>query len=424
MPTFFNKESLEMSCESPIKIWKNNHARLDIPAADYYELKKVSFKEVPERIQVEIPCGKCLGCRLDHAGMWATRIAVEAKNWKKNCFITLTYNDNNLPLTDVGLMTLLKKDVQDFLKRLRYYEKGNEEWENPVTGKIENPIRYFCCGEYGPKGGRPHYHMAIFNWEPDDLKLWKQNKHGDPMFMSKKLQKIWGNGFVVVEELNFNSASYIARYTLKKAGLSGYTRIYSKEFWTSIEKDERFQGEIWDESLKYWEKWHRKTIKPIKETEDEFIIMSRGAGIGVKYWNENKDKIKRNKGILLKIKDKVKLKPIPRYYLKLWEKENWRECERFKYKQHEEAERKKYERIKKLNLPGLSDDEKLEWLRKQDAKFLKENLNKYKRIDVGVSPQGCAVEGLRHVDNTFSERLLVQIEGRRTYEKWKKYWKG
>ena len=412
-----------MVCESPIKVWKQNQARLDVPAKDYYEMKKISWKKVPDRIEVEIPCGKCLGCRLDHASMWATRIAVEAKNWKKNCFVTLTYNGPNLPLTDTGLETLQKKDIQDFLKRLRYYNKGNEEWEHPISGKKENPIRYFCCGEYGPKCGRPHYHMAIFNYCPDDLKFYKKNKHGDMIYTSKKLQDIWGNGFVTVEDLNFNSAAYIARYTLKKAGISGYTRIYTKEFWQSIELDERFQGEIWADELKYWNKFHRKQKKRVKEIEDEFVIMSRGAGIGVKYWNENKEKIKKNKGIMLKIGDKVKLKPIPRYYIKLWERENWLEVERFKYEQHKESEKHKYEIIKKLNLPKLTDEEKIEWLRKHNAKILKQNLSKYKRQDVGLYAQASAVAGRQPVEKSFSERIIRSMEGDASWKKWNNYFK-
>ena len=87
-------------------------------------------------------------------------------------------------------MTLVKKDIQDFLKRLRYHEKGYQSWENPKNNKIENPIRYLACGEYGTKGGRPHYHMALFNWKPNDLKPYKQNHNGDMLFTSHTLQQL------------------------------------------------------------------------------------------------------------------------------------------------------------------------------------------------------------------------------------------
>lgn len=362
-----------MTCFKPLKAWKQTEARLDIPAKDYYALKKVSFHEVKDREQIEIPCGHCLGCKLDHAAMWATRITMESKTWKKNCFVTLTYNTPSLPLTKEGLATLKKKHIQDFMKRLRYYEQGAETWTHPIKGIEENPIRYFGCGEYGPKGGRPHYHLAIFNWEPDDLVLYKQNKHGQPIFKSKKLQKIWGHGFVTVEELNFHTAAYIARYVQKKAGLSAQHREYTGELKKEWAEDER-NGNL-------WQKFIRKVKTPKKITEDEFILMSRGVGIGRLYWEQNKDKIKRNKGILLKIQDFVKLKPVPKYFKKLWEQENWEEYYRFKYEKQKDGIKTKMEIINKIKLPGNPSDE-LKWefyletqhkILKDKAKYLKRN---------------------------------------------------
>ena len=135
----------------------------------YYN--KGVFNPRKDYYKVCIPCGRCIGCRLDHANDWATRCALEAKNWKHNIFVTLTYNNEtdengnlkHLPLTKDKKVTLKKKDIQDFMKRLRWHMKGEMQWENPKNGKTENPIRYFACGEYGPTRGRPHYHMAIFN---------------------------------------------------------------------------------------------------------------------------------------------------------------------------------------------------------------------------------------------------------------------
>ena len=128
-----------------------------------------------------IPCGKCIGCRLDKANDWATRCTAEAKQWKTNCFITLTYNDEKIPKNN----SLRKKDLKDFWKRLRYYHKGIEKryWK----GKEEYPIRYFSCGEYGGQTGRPHYHAGIFNWKPTDLKLYKTNIQGDKLYTSEEL---------------------------------------------------------------------------------------------------------------------------------------------------------------------------------------------------------------------------------------------
>ena len=44
-----------------------------------------------------LPCGQCIGCRLDRSRAWAMRCIHEASLHDENCFITLTYNAENLP---------------------------------------------------------------------------------------------------------------------------------------------------------------------------------------------------------------------------------------------------------------------------------------------------------------------------------------
>lgn len=371
-----------MTCFHPIKAWQNPKADLNEHSILYYRHKKISFKPVKGWTEIEIPCNRCLGCRLDHANMHATRITLEAKSWKHNCFITLTYNDPNLPFTEKGKTTLRKKDLQDFLKRLRYYEKGKEAWENPINHKIENPIRFFACGEYGTKGtrakigGNPHYHIACFNWSPNDLVPYKQNKHGDWSYTSKTLQKIWSagtscendnRGFVVIEELNYNTACYIARYVQKKAGIKPHKRQYTGEYFFTEEIDER-NGE-------YYQKIHNVQVKKQHTQEDEFIDMSRGVGIGRQYWNLHKKEIKTNKGILLKIKDKIKLKQIPRYYKKLWEKENYIEYYRFKYEQQKDFVNKKAEIISTIKIQDNIYLDKWDFYLKSQEQILTQKAN-------------------------------------------------
>lgn len=80
-------------------------------------------------------------------------------------FVTLTYNNQNLPFTESGVPTLKKKDIQDFMKRLRERYK-----------KISNKkISYFFVGEYGKLKNRPHYHAIIFNLDNPELitEAWK-----------------------------------------------------------------------------------------------------------------------------------------------------------------------------------------------------------------------------------------------------------
>ncbi len=131
----------------------------------------------------------------------------------KNMFLTLTYNDKNLP--DDG--SLVKKDFQDFMKRLRKkicrYFHYNRDWIRHSV--CVNPIRYYHCGEYGEKLGRPHYHALIFGYEFPDLKFWREI-NGQILWTSKLLEKTWDKGFCSVGAVTFASAAYVARYIMKK----------------------------------------------------------------------------------------------------------------------------------------------------------------------------------------------------------------
>ena len=259
--------------------------------------------------ELEIPCGKCIGCKLDHANDWATRCWCEMQSWKNNCFITLTYNDKHLPKNGY----LNKKHIQLFMKKLRYYQKGIESWKNPISGKTENPIRFLLCGEYGPNGTRrPHYHLLIFNWKPQEkLKFYKENHNGDRLFISKTITKIWGKGFTTIGDLNYKSACYVSRYCTKKM--------------FNVKNNELKAAKI----------------------QPEFILMSRNGGIGIKYWNEYQKAILERDGILIKTKDKVKNKRIPKYFER-------------KYKEQNESEFKKYQDKKiikgKINMKKILEN--------------------------------------------------------------------
>jgi len=148
---------------------------------------------------VRLPCGKCVGCMDMRARSWATRCMNEASLHEQNCFVTLTYADEYLPLD--GKLCL--RDVQLFLKRLRKcYGAG---------------IRYFLCGEYGPNGDRPHYHLVVFGFDFPDKRPVKLLVHDWKQFSSESLDKLWGQGFTSVGPVTLESVRYVTRYCLKKA---------------------------------------------------------------------------------------------------------------------------------------------------------------------------------------------------------------
>lgn len=142
-----------------------------------------------------VPCGQCVGCRLERSRQWAIRISQEASLYDNNCFITLTYSDQYCP------KSLDLRHFQLFMKRLRK--------------KYGNGIRFFHCGEYGDLNGRPHYHAALLNFDFPDKKLYYSN-NGFNYYLSESLSDLWPFGIHLISDLTYDSAGYIARYVLKK----------------------------------------------------------------------------------------------------------------------------------------------------------------------------------------------------------------
>lgn len=153
------------------------------------------YENYDSKRYIRVPCGRCIGCRLDYARVWGERCSLEASQYKENMFLTLTYNDENLPLK------VSKKDFDLFIKRLRNHFKDRK-------------IRFFGCGEYGSKG-RAHYHIIVFNGMFDDLK-YLTTKNGNPYYTSKTLESLRSYGFSLVGDCTFKSCNYTARYILKK----------------------------------------------------------------------------------------------------------------------------------------------------------------------------------------------------------------
>lgn len=171
----------------------------------------VAFKRVDAgclSIPISLPCGRCIGCRIDKSRDWAVRCYHEASMYNCNCFITLTYDDDHLPLND----SLVSTELSQFMKSLRRSLRGADivpQSKNPY------PIRYFGCGEYGEKLSRPHYHICIFNYNfPDKYYYTTINKK--KYYRSDILEKLWPKGFSLISDFSFKTAAYVARYVTKK----------------------------------------------------------------------------------------------------------------------------------------------------------------------------------------------------------------
>lgn len=148
-----------------------------------------------------VPCGRCIGCRIQRTREWACRCVFEAKFHEHNSFITLTYAPEYLP--EDG--SLHYEHFQAFMKRLR----------RRLDYHDSNKIRFFMCGEYGEKLSRPHYHAIIFGFDFPDKYVWS-SVHGQYYYRSPLLEELWPFGFSTIGDVTFQSAAYVARYVTKK----------------------------------------------------------------------------------------------------------------------------------------------------------------------------------------------------------------
>ena len=273
----------------------------------------------PHYSMQKIPCGQCFECNMEYAKPWAFRCMCEAKKYENNIMINLTYDDENVPKGQkIDLktgevresLTLKRKDQQDFIKRLRKHFS-------------EQKIKIYLCGEYGSQTKRPHYHILAFNLKIDDLKEIgrKNTEYGQHIiYNSKTIEKIWGKGFVDLNEVNYETSCYVAGYVAKKA-----KHKKSDEWWEQ-------QGKI-----------------------PEYTVSSKN--FGKDYFEKNKDKFYEEKKIWQKTKKGLQeIKP-GRYFDKLMEKDN---PERFKQLKKLRRERSKDILENILNKTSLNKDEYME----------------------------------------------------------------
>ena len=246
-----------MACNYPIRVWRSKEGKNN-------ETGKwpIVFRQhdAISPYAMLIPCGKCSGCILDRARQWAVRCMLEASLWTKNCFITLTYNNENLP----DGATLVKRDFELFMKRLRK--------------KFGDGIRFYMCGEYGGQTGRPHYHACLFNFDFPDKYFFKKSESGSLLYRSPSLEKLWPYGFCSIGDVTVQSASYVARYITKK---------------------------ISDVPIDYGDR------------EPEYTNMSRKPGIAKSWLEKHYTSVYSVDRIVLSDKQKFK---VPRYFDNLYEK--------------------------------------------------------------------------------------------------------
>lgn len=246
-----------MACYCPLKGWTSSKTSANGKRAITFNIRE-AYIDLPRTV----PCGQCVGCRLERSRQWAIRCHHEASLHKENCFITLTYNEQNVP-DDYSLSVRV---FQLFMKRLRK--------------KYPHKIRFYACGEYGDRLGRPHYHACLFGHQFPDLKLWKRGR--DPLYRSGELEELWPYGYSSIGQVTFNSAAYVARYIMKKVN-----GPRADEHYSFVDED-----------------------GVIHQRRPEFTIMSRKPGVGAAWLHKYADDIYPDDFVIIKGK---RMRP-PRYY--------------------------------------------------------------------------------------------------------------
>lgn len=213
-----------MPCYHPLTGWYAQRVNESGKRSIVFKYQE-GFKDKP----LQVPCGRCLGCRLERARQWAVRCMHEASLYEHNCFLTLTYREECCP------ESLNKDDFVRFMKRLRK--------------KYGFGIRFFHCGEYGDKRGRPHHHVILFNHDFRDKKpmLGKTD-----LFTSDELDKLWPYGYSTIGRVTFESAGYVARYSMKKVVGEGADDWYAGRVREYLTMSRRPGIGTW-----WIETWHR-----------------------------------------------------------------------------------------------------------------------------------------------------------------------
>lgn len=238
-------------------------------------------KEIDLNDHILIPCGNCIGCRLDYSRSWADRMMLELETCKRAIFVTLTYNNENAHWSQFDELgnplyaTLDKRDCQLFMKSLRRRFDGSD-------GKPFRKIRFFLAGEYGERTLRPHYHAIIFGLGLDDfsdLEQHGQNELGQNYYISPLLSDLWTHGFVLLSDVSWKTCAYVARYVTKK-----YKGAWAIDY-------------------------------AVRNVIPEFSLMSRKPGIGREYLEQHPDCLDYENINLATADGGLKIR-IPKYYYK------------------------------------------------------------------------------------------------------------
>lgn len=283
-----------MPCYHPLKAHRSTERN---PETGKYGIVFNATKGLIEGSSIAIPCGQCIGCRLDKAYQWAIRCVHESKMHDRNVFITLTYNQESVPHD----YSVKLRDWQLFMKKLRHRKGAG--------------VRFLAVGEYGDIGLRPHYHALLFNCDFHSKDVVRVDPKIGPVYTSSELAELWPVGSHEIGSVTPSSADYCCRYSLKKINgdkadahynrvspIDGNTYRVATEFMVSSRRPgigatwlEKFKGDAFPSDFLiidgqrrkppayYFRKLSEDDQKPIKRARKRTAVKQR--------WNNTKERL-------------------------------------------------------------------------------------------------------------------------------------
>lgn len=193
---------------------------------------------------IDVSCGKCLNCRITRQSqlsfLCGKEMLEQYKLGRGNSFITLTYDDNHIPINDKGYVTLRKRDFQLFMKRVR----RNLDYH---YGIHDNSCKYLACGEYGDSFGRPHIHLCLFGISTEMAKV--------------ITRKVWKYGICDIGVLTSGGIRYVCKYM---------TKSLPPDTVKELREDKQVENPFITHSIGLGKDWINKNLDKIVQNDFQF----------------------------------------------------------------------------------------------------------------------------------------------------------
>lgn len=226
-----------MTCLTPITLFRRDNIDNKVIKGDERVEKHAYATNV-------VPCGKCPICLYRRQAGWVFRLEKEQEHATSAVFLTLTYDEENLPYSNMGYPTLNTEDHTKWIKRLRK-QIGNYFKAQTL------PIKYYSCGEYGTETHRPHYHSIMFNLPKEFLET------------PELINTTWQKGNTLLKPATPENIRYVTKYMMKTLQTDGQDELDDRKKEFSVMSKGLGSKYLSESIIKYY----KKHLTPYLTTE-------------------------------------------------------------------------------------------------------------------------------------------------------------